>query len=266
MTTTRTASRAAALTIALIAGSTQAQLFGVDAFSTGFGTIDSTNASWSLIGNSGAVLTGLAYQPSQNAFFGVSPSTDSLYRVNETTGQATLIGALGNGYDNVNALAFDPGRDLLFATDNNTNSFFTISTTSGQATTPIAFINNGFTEIEDLAFDPTSGRLYGITAVQNAIVEINTRTGDTQLVANLPGAVWRGMTWDTDRGSLVLSAVNIFNDAGIYRFDLGAGELTQMGNTIGIEAIQGLAYRSVPAPTTLALLGLAGLAGTRRRR
>ena len=104
------------------------------------------------------------------------------------------------------------------------------------------------TEIEGLGFDPNTNILYGLTAIQGSVVTIDVREGIAAAVGDpLPDEVWRGMTWDPVEGYLFLSAVNIFDDAGIYIFNPADGRLELRGHTTGIEAVQGLAVSPEPS-------------------
>jgi hypothetical protein len=246
--------------------SLSAQMIGSDAFSTAIGTIDTRDARWSTIGNAGPVINGMAYNPNDDVFYGISAGSSNVYTINADSGSATTIGRGGGiAYGNANGLAYDPLRDILFGSDNNTHSLFTINTTTGESA-PIAGFNNRFTEIEGLAFDGDNDILYGLAPLERAIVRIDPRSADTQFVAPIPEGVWRGLTWNSDTGSLFLSAVNIFNDADIYEYDISGDSLNFIGNTRGIEAVQGLAYKSIPAPSSAVVIGLAAFGAARRRR
>lgn len=85
----------------------------------------------------------------------------------------------------------------------------------------------------------------------------------TAVSGELPEATWRGLDWDPERGLLWLTAVNIFGDSPLYRFDPENGRLHCVGDIIGCESVQGLAY--VPEPSCL-LLCVAAIPLISRRR
>lgn len=234
------------------------QLLGSDVWSSALLDIDRNTAQWSLIGNMGQVIGGMAYDPNHDVLYGISASTDNIYRIDYQTGQATRIGAPGAlGYDNANGLAYDPRNDLLYGTDNNTNTLFTVDVKSGVGT-PVAPIGGGFTEIEGLGFDAAGDKLYGLTQLQRRIVEIDPRTGAAVAVSDvLPSLVWRGLDYDAERHLLYASAVRVFGNAPLYSFDPVSKQLSFVGDMVGIEAVQGLAY--VPEPSGAALLMILGL-------
>ena len=241
------------------------ELFGSDAFTTAIGTIDRDTAEWTQIGYSGALITGLAYDSNHDILYGISPNTDALYEVDQHTGGARVVGAPGNlGYGNANGLAYDPIDDILYGTDNNTNMLFTIDPDTGVGT-GVAQIG-GFTEIEGLGFEPDQGILYGITQLQRRIVEIDVRTGEAQAVSDqLPDLVWRGLDWDPEYRVLFASAVVIFDNARIYSFDPVNGRLDYRGDTVGIEAVQGLGFVPEPSAILLCLTVIPFALGRHRR-
>ncbi len=253
MTRYRTTIFTLAVVLAISATTYAGDLIGCDAFSTAIGTIDRDDGSWTHIGASGAVITGMTYDSNHGVMYGISPNNDTLFKIDPTSGIATPIGAYGTlGYENANGLAYDPVHDILYGTDNNTNHLFQVDTVTGTSTF-IAEISGGFTEIEGLGYDPVHEVLYGLTALQRRIVSIDTNTGLATAVSNeLPSAVWRGLEWDPVYGVLYASAVNIFEDASIYNYNPQNNRLSFRGHAIGVEAVQGLAV--LPEPSTLLLL------------
>jgi DNA-binding beta-propeller fold protein YncE len=260
----RTTTVVAILTVSALSTPSFGQLFGSDAFSTAIGTIDPNDATWSQIGPAGQVITGMAYDRNTDTFYGISPSGNRVYTIDEHTGAARGLPDM-LAYDNANGLAFDPINNILYGTDNNTNDLFWVDLANGRSNT-IARIGGGFSEIEGLAFDADNDVLYGLTQLQSAIVSIDVRTGEATHVASIESQVWRGLTWDGDTASLYLSAVNIFEDAAIFRYNIADDRLVFVGHSIGVEAVQGLAHRSIPAPASVAVLGLGGAFASRRRR
>lgn len=248
----------------VLASSAMADVYGSDAYTSAFGSISTSDAAWNQIGASGLGMNGMAYNAIDDVFYGVSPSTDMVYTIDPRTGRANSLGDRLN-YDNVNGLAYDPNSGTLYATDNNTNDLMFVDLNNGRSNR-IATIGGGIREIEGLAYNANTDTLYGVSQVNSAIVEIDTRTGATSVVASLHSQVWRGLTYDGDTNSLILSSVNIFESAGIYSYDLDAGSLSFVGFTDGIESIQGLASTSVPAPGALSLLAFSGAIASRRRR
>jgi len=202
------------------------ELLGCDAFTTAIGMIDRDTAEWTEIGISGVIITGMTYDFNHGILYGISPNTDALYEIDRYTAGARVVGAPGAlGYENANGLAYDPINDIIYGTDNNTNTLFTVDPITGVATA-IAELGGGFTEIEGLGFEPGGGILYGLTQLQRRIVQIDVESGEA-------------------------SAPQIFADAHIYSFDPVGGRLDYRGDTIGVDAVQGLAF--VPEPSAILL-------------
>jgi hypothetical protein len=248
-------------------GALAGELLGSDAFTTAIGIIDRDTAEWTEIGVPGVIITGMAYDANHDILYGISPNTDALYQIDRYTGGARVVGAPGGlGYENANGLAYDPVNDIIYGTDNNTNTLFTVDPITGAATA-IAEIGGGFTEIEGLGFEPAGGTLYGLTQLQRRIVQIDVESGVAQAVSEeLPDLVWRGLDWDPEYRVLFASAVQIFGDARIYSFDPVGGRLDYRGDTVGIEAVQGLAFVPEPSALLLCLVAVPLVLARRGRR
>lgn len=109
-------------------------------------TVDVTTGTATLIGNSGIVLTDIAFD-NNGQLYGIS--FDELYRVDRTTAALTAIGATGAA---VNALTFGANGTLYAAGG---NQLFTLNTSTGLATD---IGTTGFTSSGDLTF--YNGDLY----------------------------------------------------------------------------------------------------------
>jgi hypothetical protein len=237
-----------AVAVGFVPAALGGQLLGSDVASQMLIQIDGDTAVWWPIGNTGVcTMSGLAYDSNHDVLYGVSPSTDNLYVIDRSTGQATMVGPPGAlGYGNTNGLAYDPVHDILYATDNNTNGLLTVDPVSGIGTW-IAAVSGGFTEIEGLGFDPEAEVLYGLTQLQRRIVAIDVQTAAaTAVSANLPNLVWRGLDYDAEYELLFATAVDLYGDAPLYSFDPQSAALAFIGDLVGVPAVQGLAYVSDP--------------------
>ena len=76
--------------------------------------IDRDTGKWTLIGSTGApFIQGIAYDVTRDVLWGISASSDAIYRIDPKTGRATQIGPNGQlGFGNANAMAFDPIDDV----------------------------------------------------------------------------------------------------------------------------------------------------------
>jgi hypothetical protein len=225
------------------------ELLGTEVWTHTLMRIDRDTASWTAIGTFDVcTLSGLAYDENHDILYGIAPCTDNIYIIDRATGHATCVGPPGAlGVDNANGLAYDPVHDILYATDNNTNTLLRVNTASGVATV-VATISGGYSEIEGLGFDRETQVLYGLTQLQQRIVSIDVQTGWAAAVSEpLPSLVWRGLDFDSERHLLYASAVNIYGNAPLYRFDPVSGELAFVGNMVGASAVQGLGFVSESA-------------------
>jgi len=135
------------------------------------GIVDVVTGSATVIGNSGVILTDIAFDPNGN-LFGVT--FDALYSINKANGKATLIGSLG--VSDINSLVFSP-NGVLYASGNTTGNLYTINPTTGKAT---VVFNTGYSSGGDLAF--LNGNLYYTDALNLLIIEFNIANNTTKLI------------------------------------------------------------------------------------
>ena len=122
--------RSVALLILLLVASVSnaAPILWIDDSAGRIGKVDVATGNATLVGNSGAALTDIAFDPNGN-LFGISFS--SLYSINTSTGAASLI---GSGFPaSMNALTFS-STGTLYGAATGSNGFYTINPTTGAAT------------------------------------------------------------------------------------------------------------------------------------
>jgi hypothetical protein len=215
-----------------------------------------------LIGNSGIVLTDIAFDPSGN-LFGIGPLAANapyyLYSLSTTTGLATTIGAFNPTINSVscstgqcgpNSLVFSSNDTLYTATD----TLFTINPTTA-ADTAVGPLGGGFVSGGDLAF--IDGTLYLATA-NDDLVSVNTTTGAATLVGAIGVPSVFGFASPDDKtlygvaGTSVYT-VNTTTGAATFLANYGGQGLGQAyGEAFYTEAM------ATPEPSTLVLFG-AGL-------
>ncbi|MEL6796067.1 MAG: hypothetical protein AAFO89_04510 [Planctomycetota bacterium] len=159
---------------------------------------------------------------------------------------------------------FDPATNTFYVTTNDQDD------TDGDSL--YAFTNlNGtptFTEIGEtglggfigIAVNPADGLLYGYDTDTDALYTIDTTDGSLTLIgeSGLGLGFIGGMDFSEDGSTLLLA-----QGTDLYTVDITDGSLTSLGD-FGLNT-SALSFR-VPTPGTAALLGLGGLAATRRRR
>lgn len=113
-----------------------------------------------------------------------------------------------------------------------------------------------------MAYDDANGILYAVNSADNSLYTIDILTGAATLIGATNIRIdMVGLAFDEFTGTLYLNDGDATDS--LYRLDVTTGAATLIGAN-GYGTIDGLAW--IPAPGTLALLGLGALAGTRRRR
>jgi hypothetical protein len=120
-----------------------------------------------------------------NDFPGLTP----LYKSNQSTGAATVIGP--SGFDNVGDLTSDTrgtGSGTIWGVKINTNQLLTFDPNSGAGA--VAANLNSPNSMTSIAFDPVGGKLYGNTTIGfgapfDALYEIDPVTGNCTFIGRI---------------------------------------------------------------------------------
>ncbi len=160
------------ITCADFVGST---LYGLSSEgSSGLYTIDPEKGTYALVGYTGAVLQGFAYDTET----GTAYATDggNLYSIDLETGSLTLVGILGNNITFMVGIAADSSGNL-YGIDIENDSLYSISTATGAATL-IGSLQFNINYAQDIAYDRNNGILYGaLWANTGGLYTIDTETG-----------------------------------------------------------------------------------------
>jgi hypothetical protein len=225
-------------------------------------------SSASLVGNFGAggLMVSLAYDVRNDILYGNTINPNNLYKINRSTGAATLIG--GFGLINMKTIVFDNLTGTLYGSQGAgpSSSFYRIDTSTGFATLigPIGVF--GDNSVSGLSFNPQSNVLYGITGgpyPNSYLITINPSTGAGTLVAAVSpppiGHAFRGISFDPDTG--ILYGMDSGGQAngtgpskGLYTIDVATGTPTLRGLP-PINTPTGIVF-VVPEPSTIVLLGI----------
>ncbi len=203
-----------------------------------------------------------------------------LFSINPTTGAATGIGRLdptGVFQEFEGDIAFNPVTGALWgvSTSQNGAAIYTINKSTGLATQVSSYLAANI-DISGMTFD-ANGNMYILdtrypTSPGPAILSrIDPATGATLqswTTSTLLGNC-AGLTFGPG-GVLYVADGDTSGTNNLYSFDFNTGSLVTIGATGaagGIyQGLAGLAYGTVPAPASVALLGLGALVGARRKR
>jgi hypothetical protein len=276
----------AALSAAAVAGPMDRTLYAIANSSLDPGTgilvaFDPDNpADSELVGNLNAAgLVALTYDP-RNDFF-ISSTFDQLFQVDRATGNATPFPEQAD----VARLAghtYVPERDLMLVafsqpTDSGFDRRIGSINADGTVTELFDFTGDltGVDEFDELIWDPASGLLRAFDGQDQAWYEIDLDLGqivnsgnfnDGQTLASADRNPENGQIYMVDR--VPPDFTNPFDiPPDIFIRDSATFAIAGNPGLIGepsIDDVNGLAF--IPSPGAVALLGLGGLAGVRRRR
>lgn len=223
----------------------------------GFGTIDLNTGVFSLLGNSGQQLAGLAVQ--NGTLYGSSWNTanGTLYSVNPANGNLTAIGSSAVTYDDLGSTTSG-----IFAVGTNAN-LYSINSANGAATLigPTG-LNVGNTVTGNTIGLSTAASVLYFTDVTN-LYSLNTTSGAATLIGNMgsdqvAAMVFEGNSLYAGENSPSLQVDTLNSVTGAVT---GGPSVTGTGNTFW-----GLAPDTVPEPSAISLLAIGGLACVFRRR
>jgi len=226
------------------------------------------------------VMSGIATHPATGALFGLTtgPSnvSNSLFTINPFSGAVTAIGSTGLPFIIEGDIAFHPASGLLYGiqdvgTSGTQNNLFTINPVTGIGTVVGNTGSSG--DLSSLCFSP-NGTLYTIdsSGMQNSkLLTLDSITGQVvssiTMNVNLGSAV--GMTFDPISGVAYL-ADNAPSPASggtnsVYTIDVLTGVATLVGPTGDIHGISGIAFVTLPEPSSVMLAGIGCFAAYRWR-
>jgi hypothetical protein len=171
-------------------------------------TVSRVNASSGTVGNTGipGPVDGLAYDRGRRLFYAsehISGGPDRLYRIDRSSGAATLIGTIVGAQD-ASGLAFDPDTDTLWGIDQGSGQMYTIDLTTAAATPVGVYLNPNVGGID---FDPASRTLYGLEdhpTLGTRLIKLDLATMQPTVIGVLGTGITDcdGLAYCTDDGYL----------------------------------------------------------------
>ncbi|MGH7110004.1 MAG: PEP-CTERM sorting domain-containing protein [Stellaceae bacterium] len=237
----------------------------IDDTGNNIGTVDLTTGTTTVIGNAnnGDTLTDIGFTADKTLY---GTSFSNLYSINQSTGAATLVSALGVGGNGMNALVGDGGN--LLAASSVTTSLYRLTPSPYSAVTFTG--STGAASAGDLAF--AGGTLYesGVAGDGHDELIALTLSGNSITNAtvigefNQSGNHFTGVFGLADDGTTMYAV----NGTTVYSVDLTDAALTTVSDYSGhgLTTANGTAFinegsAAVPEPSSLALMasGLIGL-------
>ena len=202
---------------------------------------------------------GLGYDPNSDTLYMIGGDlSPSLYRVNRTTGAATLIG--NHGVERLFGLDFDSRNNVIYASQFGPTAtdvgLYTLNPTTGAATRIAPIEDFGF---GGLSYNSTDDVLIGLAPDLGEIYAINRSTGAGTLLSDGPFVDDNGLAFDLERG--LIWAIDFGGNLFSYDPSAAYARTTQLS---GLGSHDGLAF-VIPEPSSGTLMLCGALLALRRR-
>lgn len=225
-------------------------------------------------------IRGIDFRPATGQLYAVG-SFNNLYTVDTTSGQATLVGggSFAPGASGASfGFDFNPTIDRIrYVSDANQNLVLNPNDGTATEVTSLFFdggdVNAGMdpnvvgSAYTNSFMGSTSTQLYGIDSALDILVTQANSAGTLMTVGSLGVDVNDTLSFDIS-GLTGIAYATVQSDdlsrSTFWMIDLSTGDATMLGEIGGGAVVSSMAV--TPAPGALALLGLGGLAASRRRR
>ncbi|MBX9736407.1 MAG: DUF4394 domain-containing protein [Phycisphaerales bacterium] len=231
---------------------------------------------------SNEVIRGIDLRPATGVVYGLG-SFNRLYTINLTTGAATQVGSSFSPALNGSSFAFDfnPTVDRIrIVSDADQNFVLNPNTGAVQTTSPAPVYVAGDVNVgqnpnvvhaayTNNVAGATSTTLFVIDSGRDSLARLNVATGALTTVGSLGlgnGVNDMGGFDISGQTGVAFAAVRntLLSSTTFWSINLATGQGTQIGEVGGGAILTAITV--VPAPSSMALLGLAGVIAGRRRR
>lgn len=248
-----------ALGLTMTSVASAAQMLWVGDEHGNLGAVDTASGDVQIVGNMGTAMTDIAFDNHGN-LYGIS--FDSLFRIDATTAQATLVGQHDLGTGAKNSLVFGADGTLYAAGD----ALYSLDVSTG-ASSLLGNGGMGYASSGDLAF--VDGELYlSAAGVSDNLMRLDVATGAATLIGGLGYSTVYGLATDLENNLFGLSGTSVLSVDTIS----GAASFILDYAGQGLGAAWGSAFYDkpsvVPEPSVLLMMsaGLLGLGFTRARK
>jgi DNA-binding beta-propeller fold protein YncE len=206
------------------------RLLGADVSTDDVVEIDTTNATFKLLGKLGDdIVAGYAWDLPNRRLYGTSTRTNNLLSIEPTTGKTTVIGPLGTTL--MHGCTFDLRTGTIYGANSFSASkeLFKINPATGAAT-PIG--PTGLGAVGVIAFDPVKNVLYAADITTRSLYTLNTSTGAATLVGPFGTGTQIGVGLAFDLALGLFATDNLASngaDDTLYKIDTTTGKATLIG-------------------------------------
>ncbi|MCA8975653.1 MAG: hypothetical protein KDC98_13105, partial [Planctomycetes bacterium] len=153
-------------------------------------------------------------------------SWGDIYRIDTTTGAATLIGS-GNGLQSHVSLCFDPSTGTMYAAGTGIGILQTVDLVTGTLT-PIGPLVNSVWPSE-FAFDGDTGTIWMLDNRHDALLTVDPATGYATVVGHHFGQNMLGMMYVSGPGAIARNAT------GCGTANVAAFGVPQVGHSVDVD-------------------------------
>jgi hypothetical protein len=200
-----------------------------------FGTVNFTTGAFGRISHTAPMMSGLAYDPGEEVFYGVSfkpvPSEHRrLYSINPTTGETVFLADITGTTAVINGLGFDPTAQTLYGIAQADGQLFRINVEGSNVGQAIAIGAPGGGTVAGLEYSRYDDALYGLDRSTNParLVRINTGNGQQTVIGTLGSGIQN------------VSGLAAADGGELYTIDATSGNTLEINPATGAATVLGV--------------------------